>query len=121
MEDSADLPSRLPPEERTLPRMLRRQAALYGNRRLVEIGGHAWSFAETLEIAARFGGTLRAFGIEGDDRVAVMCGNRQELLQVYLGCGWIGAVTVPINTASRGAQLGHILSNSQAKLLVLQA
>src|SRR3984885_11143831 len=28
---------------------------------------------------------------------------------------------VPINTASRGAQLGHILSNSQAKLLVLQA
>ena len=121
MEDSADLPSRLPPEERTLPRMLRRQAALYGNRRLVEISGHAWTFAETLEIAARFGGTLRAFGIERDDRVAVMCGNRQELLQVYLGCGWIGAVTVPINTASRGAQLGHILSNSQAKLLVLQA
>ena len=28
---------------------------------------------------------------------------------------------VPINTASRGAQLGHILTNSQAKLLVLQA
>ena len=122
MEDSADLPSRATPRTTaTLPRMLRRQAALYGNRRLVEIGGHAWSFAETLEIAARFGGTLRAFGIEGDDRVAVMCGNRQELLQVYLGCGWIGAVTVPINTASRGAQLGHILSNSQAKLLVLQA
>ena len=59
MEDSADLPARLPPEERTLPRLLRRQAALYGNRRLVEIGGHAWSFAE---IAERFGGTLRAFG-----------------------------------------------------------
>jgi hypothetical protein len=29
-------------------------------------------------------------------------------------------VTVPINTASRGAQLAHILANSQAKLLVLQ-
>lgn len=121
MEDSADLPSRLPPEERTLPCMLRRQAALYGNRKLVEIGGHSWSFADTLEIAARFGGTLRAAGIERDDRVAVMCGNRWELLQVYLGCGWIGAVTVPINTASRGVQLGHILANSQAKLLVVQA
>ena len=121
MEDSADLPSRLPPDERTLPRMLRRQAALYGNRRLLEIGGHAWSFAETLEMAARFGGTLQAAGVERGDRVAVMCGNRPELLQVYLGCGWIGAVTVPINTASRGAQLRHILANSQAKLLVLQA
>ena len=121
MEDIADLPSRLPPDERTLPRMLRRQAALYGNRRLVEIGGHAWSFTETLEMAARFGGALHAAGIERGDHVAVMCGNRQELLQVYLGCGWIGAVTVPINTASRGAQLAHILANCQAKLLVLQA
>jgi crotonobetaine/carnitine-CoA ligase len=121
MEDIADLPSRLAPAERTLPRMLRRQAALYGNRRLVEIGGQAWSFAETLEMAARFGGALHAAGIARGDHVAVMCGNRRELLQIYLGCGWIGAVTVPINTASRGAQFAHILANSQAKLLVLQA
>jgi carnitine-CoA ligase len=121
MEDIADLPSRLPPEKRTLPCMLRRQAALYGDRRLVEIGGQSWTFAETLEMAARFGGTLQAAGIGRGDHVAVMCGNRPELLQVYLGCGWIGAVTVPINTASRGAQLAHILANSQAKLLVLQA
>jgi carnitine-CoA ligase len=121
MEHIADLPSRLPPDERTLPRMLRRQAALCGDRRLVEIGGQAWSFAATLDMAARFGGTLRAAGVERGDRVAVMCGNRAELLQVYLGCGWIGAVTVPINVASRGAQLGHILANCQARLLVLQA
>ena len=121
MEDLADLPSRLPPAERTLPRMLRRQAALYGDRQLVGIGGQTWSFAETLDMAARFGGVLRAAGIERGDRVAVMCGNRQELLQVYLGCGWIGAVTVPINTASRGAQLAHVFANSQPRLLVLQA
>jgi carnitine-CoA ligase len=72
-------------------------------------------------MAARFGGALHAAGIERSDHVAVMCGNRRELLQVYLGCGWIGAVTVPINIASRGAQLAHILENSEAKLLVLQA
>jgi crotonobetaine/carnitine-CoA ligase len=121
MEDIADLPSRLLLDERTLPRMLRRQAVLYGDRRLVEIDGQAWSFTETLEMAARFGGALQAAGIERGDNVAVMCGNRQELLQVYLGCGWMGAVTVPINTASRGAQLAHILANSEVKLLVLQA
>ena len=121
METIADLPSHLPPAERTLPRMLRRQAALHGDRRLVEIGGTAWTFAETLDMAARFGGTLHAAGIRRGDHVAVICGNRAELLPVYLGCGWIGAVTVPINTASRGAQLAHILANSQAKLLVLQA
>ncbi|HUB14213.1 MAG TPA: ATP-dependent acyl-CoA ligase [Acetobacteraceae bacterium] len=116
-----DLPSLVPPEHRTLPHLLRRQAALHGDRRLVEIGDTTWTFAETLDLAPRFGGTLHAAGIRRGDSVAVMCGNRAELLAVYLGCGWIGAVTVPINTASRGAQLAHILANSQAKLLVLQA
>jgi len=121
MEDPADLPARIAPADRTLPRMLRRQAALHGARRLVEIGGTCWTFAETLQMAARFGGTLHAVGIRRGDAVAVICGNRAELLQVYLGCGWIGAVMVPINIASRGMQLAHILANSQAKLLVLQA
>jgi hypothetical protein len=41
MEGITDLPPRVPPDERTLPRMLHRQAALYGNRRLVEIDGQA--------------------------------------------------------------------------------
>jgi crotonobetaine/carnitine-CoA ligase len=121
MEAAADLPSRLSPPQRTLPCMLRRQAALYGGRTLVEIGGRTWSFAAALDLATRFGGALHAAGIGRGDHVAVMCGNRAELLQVYLGCGWIGAVMVPINTASRGMQLGHVLTNSQAKLLVLQA
>jgi crotonobetaine/carnitine-CoA ligase len=121
MENAADLPTRLAPHERTLPGMLRRQAALYGDRRLVEIGGHTWSFADALNIAAGFGGALQAAGIGRGDHVAVMCANRPELLQVYLGCGWIGAVMVPINTAARGLQLGHVLANSEAKLLVLQS
>src|SRR5262249_46685756 len=121
MEDGADLPSRVPPGERTLPRMLCQQAALYGDRGLVETGGHTWSFAETVDMAARFGGTLLAAGIEPGDHVAVICSNRPEFLQVYLGCGWIGAVTVPINVASRGSHLAHILDNSQAKLMVVQA
>jgi carnitine-CoA ligase len=121
MEDAADLPARFSPQQRTLPCMLRRQAGLYGDRTLVEIGRQTWSFTAALEMAARFGGALHAAGIGRGDHVAVMCTNRAELLQVYLGCGWIGAVMVPINTASRGMQLGHVLANSKAKLLVLQA
>jgi carnitine-CoA ligase len=121
MEDLAGLPAQIFPNQRTLPCMLRRQAELHRDRKLIDISGQSWSFADTLGMATRFGGTLRAAGIEAGDHVAVMCGNLAELLQVYLGCGWIGAVTVPINTASRGAQLAHILTNSMAKLLVLQA
>ena len=50
-----------------------------------------------------------------------MCSNRVEFMQSFLGCAWIGAVAVPINTASRGAQLKHILVNSGARLMVIEA
>ena len=49
-----------------------------------------------------------------------MCSNRPEFLQVYLGCAWMGAVTVPLNTALRGIQLSHILRNSTPQLLVIE-
>jgi crotonobetaine/carnitine-CoA ligase len=50
-----------------------------------------------------------------------MCSNRPEFLEVYLGCAWMGAVTVPINTALRGIQLSHILRNATPKLLVIES
>ncbi len=64
---------------------------------------------------------MREAGIKPGDRVAVICSNRIEFLEVVLGCGWLGAVAVPINVASRGPQLQHILSNCGARLLVMEA
>ena len=45
-------------------------------RRAAPRSGH-WS-----RVAARFGGALRASGIEQDDHVAVICGDRQELPEI---------------------------------------
>ncbi len=42
-------------------------------------------------------------------------------MQLFLGCAWLGAVAVPINIASRGFQLQHILQNAAAKLLCIEA
>jgi crotonobetaine/carnitine-CoA ligase len=118
-------PSRLveqfAPAERTLPAMLDRQARAYGSRRLFKSQGADWTVAECREIAARSAGALAAHGIRPGDRVAVMCGNRAEFMQLYLGCAWLGAIAVPINTASRGQQLTHVLANSGARLLAIEA
>ena len=104
-------PAELPPAERTLPAMLERQARRYGARTLLVAGVESWSFEDTRTIAARFAGTLAAAGIRPGDRVALMCGNRSEFMQVFLGCTWLGAIAVPINVAARGPQLSHILRN----------
>jgi crotonobetaine/carnitine-CoA ligase len=114
------LPEVFPPSERTLPKMLTRQAKRHGGRRLVTVGGRSLTFAETEAAAAGYAAALAAAGVSAGDRVAIMCGNRLELLLTVLGCGWLGAVAVPINTASRGAQLEHIMANCGARLLVVE-
>jgi carnitine-CoA ligase len=108
------------PAERTVPAMLARQAERFGGKPLVSSGGQSWTYAQALAEAGRFGATLRAAGIERGDRVALICSNRLDFLRVFLGCAWIGAVSVPINAASRGHQLQHILSNSAARLLIVE-
>ena len=109
-----------PSRERTVPRMLQRQAERHGRRRLASIGGTTLTYAEAKEAAGGYAATLAAAGIEPGDRVAIMCGNRAELLLTVLGCAWLGAIAVPINVASRGAQLEHILNNCGARLLVIE-
>jgi len=109
-----------PPADRVLSTILTRQAARYRDRTLFVFGETRWSYAETASIAAASAARLIQAGIRAGDRVALMCSNRPEFLEIYLGCAWIGAVTVPINTALRGIQLSHILRNSTPKLLVIE-
>lgn len=109
------------PADRTLPTMLRRQAERHGAMPLVRIGDRVWSYADAPGLAARAAAWLAQAGVGAGDRVALFCANRPEFIEMLLGCGWLGAVLVPINTASRGAQLQHILANSGARLLVAEA
>jgi len=108
------------PGERTVPAMLTRQAARYSDKPLVGFGDRFWTYAQTRDEAASFGANLLASGIKRGDRVALICSNRFEFMRAFLGCAWIGAVSVPINTASRGHQLQHILTNSAARLLIVE-
>ncbi len=116
----AAIAAAFPPEERTLPAMLKRQARRYGSHALFIAGDVTLSFEQAPDVAARFAGTLAAAGMRAGDRVALMCSNRAEFIECFLGCAWLGAVAVPINTASRGPQLTHYLRNSGARLLVIE-
>jgi len=110
----------LPPRERTLPALLERQAAAHGDRPLLRVGDVRRSYRETRDAAAESAGRLAAAGVGPGDRVAALCGNRVELLDLILGCAWLGAVVVPINTASRGEQLAHVLHNAGARLVLVE-
>ncbi len=104
--------------EQTLPALLQRQAEAYGDRPLVRFGETERSYVDVRDAAARAAGSLGAAGVVPGDRVGAMCENRLELLDLILGCAWAGAIAVPINTASRGAQLEHMMANSGARLML---
>lgn len=109
------------PGERCLPALLDRQSRRYGEREFLRIEERCLSFLQCRDEAARFAGTLIAAGVSRGDRVAIMLGNRVEFIRVFLGCLWLGAIAVPLNTALRGAQLAHPLANSGARLIIIES
>ncbi|MBX5439891.1 MAG: AMP-binding protein [Solirubrobacteraceae bacterium] len=111
----------LPATERTLPALLERQAREHGDRPLLAIGGERRSHREMRDAVARAAGALRAVGIGRGDRVAMLCANHAELLDAVLGCAWIGAIAVPLNTAARGEQLRHMLHDADPRLVLVDA
>ena len=119
--EASVLVAALPPAERTVPAMLRRQATSFASRPLLDIAGSSWSHGDAAEAAARRAAALQAGGVAFGERVALMCANRIEFLETFLACAWLGAVSVPINTAAMGPQIGYFLANSGARLLVIES
>ncbi|TDN61642.1 ATP-dependent acyl-CoA ligase [Paraburkholderia sp. BL10I2N1] len=107
--------------QHTLPALLAARVERNGAAPLLSDGTTTWSGSDAVAIASRRAGALAAHGVRRGDRVALLCTNRMEFMEIVLGCGWLGAVVVPINTASRGLQLEHILRNSGARLVVAEA
>ena len=98
-----------------LPALLERQAALHGAKTLVRAGGRELSYAEVVEEAALWAGRLE---VEPGARVVAISESRLELLLLWLGCLWRGAVLCPVDPALRGAQLEHVLASLQATLVL---
>src|SRR4029079_19014503 len=106
---------------RTLPALLERQALTYGPKQCLITEDGTVSFAELPVMAARSAALLHDHGVRAGDRVATISENRLEVLQLFLGCAWGGAIFVPINTASKGMQLEHVLRDADPRILVAEA
>lgn len=104
--------------EHSMPELIRSAAAVYGDELfLVDESGYSLSFQaleQSVEHAAR---ALLAHGIEHGDRVAIWAPNSGGWIVSACAIELIGAIMVPINTRFKGAEAGHILGKSKAKLL----
>lgn len=116
--------SRIPQLDRpladcTIPAMLQRRADEMPHDPLLSSGRISRTGSEQLSVVRGLGAVLRDSGVAVGDRVAMLSGNRLELLDMILATAWIGAVAVPLNPSLTPPQLRHALANSGARLLLV--
>ncbi|PJN07456.1 ATP-dependent acyl-CoA ligase [Streptomyces sp. CB01635] len=101
----------------TLPGLVDAAADRFGDRTFLRMDSVRRTYEQTRSAAATMAGALAARGVLPGDRVAALMSNRVELVDLVLGCAWLGAVVVPLNTALHGRLLRHALSVAQPQCL----
>ncbi|HEY0311960.1 MAG TPA: AMP-binding protein [Allosphingosinicella sp.] len=81
----------------------------------------AISYGELRTRAQQVAAQLASLGVQPGDRVATMQDATPDYVFTWLGCAWAGAVEVPVNTEYKGQFLEHVLEESGASVLIVQA
>ena len=76
-----------------------------------------FTYRDLLFNAEKAAGAMQAMGIRHGDRVGILMGNDEKWLALFYGAALIGAVTVPVNTRFKAAEIDFCLKQSGCKAL----
>jgi fatty-acyl-CoA synthase len=77
-----------------------------------------FTYKQLLELSKTAAGSLQALGIRKGDHVGILMGNDERWLSLFYGAALMGAVTVPVNTRFKTAEIAFCLKQADCKLLV---
>jgi benzoate-CoA ligase family protein len=89
-----------------------------GQRVAVHGSDRSLTYAQLDDLVATTAAGLRALGLHRDERVVFLMADDIELLAGVLGAFRAGLVAVPVSTMLGGTELGTILADSGARVLV---
>lgn len=89
-------------------------------RPFLVFGGQTTSYGEMVALVTRCAEAFAAEGIGVGDHVAMLCGNRPAYLVAWFALMELGAVTVPLNSALVGEGLRYTLTQSEARVLLIE-
>ena len=101
-------------DARTIPAVVERAGAVFGDREGLVDGERRLTFAELAAAADEAGRAFIASGIERGDRVAIWAPNMGEWVIAALGALRAGAVVVTVNTRFKGAEAAHVIATARA-------
>lgn len=118
-ERRAALCARIPQwQPRCLHALLDDATAEFGARDYVVTDAARFSYADIARRSKALAGGLRALGVTRGDHVAVIMANYAEFVAVKYAVSRVGATCVPINFLNRRDEIGYVLSQSNASILI---
>ena len=107
----------------TVPAILRRAEALFGHKeivsRLPDKSFHRYTYADFIPRARRLAVALQGLGLERGDRVATLCWNHYQHLEVYFGAPIGGMVVHTLNLRLHANDLTYIANHAGDRALVV--
>jgi len=105
-------------EQLTPTAFLKRSAEVFGDRVAVIDGDLQYTYAEFYRRALQLAGALRAIGVVGGARAAILAPNTHVLLEAHYGVPLAGAVLVALNQRLTASDLAYAIRHSDAKVLI---
>ena len=88
----------------------------------IECGDERVTYADLHERVNRFGSALRGvLGVRREERVVLLLHDCPAFTVSFFGAIKIGAVPVPVNTLWKPADIGYVLRDSSARVLVVSS
>jgi fatty-acyl-CoA synthase len=107
----------------TVPFILRRAEALHPSKeivtRLPDRSCFRYTYADMLQRAKKLAASLQNLGVQPGDRVATLCWNHHQHLEIYLAVPGFGAVVHTLNPRLHPDDLAYIVNDAQDKILVV--
>jgi len=105
----------------TLAAILAESAQRYPDRDAVVIGPQRITYATLWAQTRRYAAVLREAGVGPGDRVAMLMPNVPDFPRVYYAILSLGGVVVPVHALLVAREIGFVLTDSRAKVLVAAA
>jgi benzoate-CoA ligase family protein len=92
-----------------------------GDRPAIRYQGRTITYREVAATVDRTGNALRRLGFGTGERVALLLPDSPELICSFFGAVKIGAVALPLSTLATADDLRHMLADSEAAALLVDA
>jgi fatty-acyl-CoA synthase len=76
-----------------------------------------YAYEEVFQKAKHAAGAMQSLGVKDGDHVGILMGNDENWLALFYGAALIGAVSVPVNTRFKTAEIDFCLKQADCKLL----